>query len=77
MVKMNLLEGQNLSYNLDFRGHILTFRAENTAESRAFKAKKNAQTTSEQPPTNFQKVNTGFLNLKMVNMSLSKDQIWI
>ena len=42
---------QNLSLNFDFRGHILTFRAENTAKSGLFKVKNNANTTSEQPQT--------------------------
>ena len=47
MVKMTLSDGQNLSLNFDFKGHILTFRAENTAKSGHFKAENNAQTTSE------------------------------
>ena len=42
MVKMTLSEGQNLTSNFDFRGHISTFRAEKTFESVAFKAKNNA-----------------------------------
>ena len=37
-----LLEGQFLTYNLDFRGHISTFRAENKAKSGHFKAENNA-----------------------------------
>ena len=58
---------QNLSLNFDFRGHILTFRAENTAKSGLFKVKNNANTTSEQPQTNFKKVQkTTFLAPKMV-----------
>ena len=42
MVKMTLSEGQILTQNLDFRGHISTFRAENTAKIGSFKAKNNA-----------------------------------
>ena len=47
MVKMTLSEGQILTKNFDFRGHISTFRAENTAKSGHFKAENNALTTSE------------------------------
>ena len=66
MVKMTLSEGQFLTKIFDFRGHISTFRAENTPKSEAFKAKNNALTTSEQLQTNFQKVQkTTFLALKM------------
>ena len=73
---MTLSEGQILTQNFDFRGHISTFRAENTPESEAFKAKNNAQTTSEQLQTNFQKVQkTTFLAPKMVKMTLSEGQI--
>ena len=64
---MNLSEGQILTKNFDFRGHISTFRPENKPKSRPFKAKNNAQTTSEQLKTNFQKVEkTTFLGPKMV-----------
>ena len=56
MVKMTLLEGQFSTKNFDFRGHIATFQAENTAKSWHFKAENNAQTTSEQLQNNFQKV---------------------
>ena len=51
----------------DFIGHLSTFRAGNTPKSGFFKAKNNAQTTSEQLQTNFQKVQkTTFLAPKMV-----------
>merc|ERR1712212_549929 len=67
MVKMTLSEGQILTSNFDFGGHISTFRAENTPKSEAFKAKNNAQTTSEHLQNNFQKVQkTTFLAPKMV-----------
>ena len=47
-----------------------TFRAKETPKSLLFKAKNNAQTTSEQPQTNFQKVQkTGFMTLKIVKMT--------
>merc|ERR1711954_300081 len=63
---MTLPEGQILTQNLDFRGYISTIRAKNTLESWAFKAKNNAQTTSEHPQNNFQKVQkTTFLAPKM------------
>ena len=78
MVKMTLSEGQFLTQNFDFRGHISTFRAENTAKSGHFKAENNAQTTSEHLQTNFQKVQkTTFLAPKMVKMTLSEGQISI
>ena len=56
MVKITLSEAQILTFNFDFRGHITTFRAKNTPESWACKAQNDAQTTSEQLLTNFQKV---------------------
>ena len=42
IVKMTLSEGQILTKNFDFRGHISTFRAKNTPKSGTFKAKYNA-----------------------------------
>ena len=64
---MALSEGQFLTQNYDFRGHISTFRPKNTLKSGGFKAKNNAQTTSEQLQTNFQKVQkTTFLAPNMV-----------
>ena len=42
MVKVTLSEGQILTQNLDFRGHISTFRAENTPKIGSFKAENNA-----------------------------------
>ena len=76
MAKMTPSEGYNLTKNFDFRGHLSTFRAENTPKSWPLKAKNNTQTTSEQPQINFQKVRkTGFLGLKMVKMTLSEGQI--
>ena len=78
MIKIALSEGQILNQKFDFRGHISTFRAENISESVAFKAKNgknDAQTTSEQLQTNYQKVQkTGFLTQKMVKMTLSEGQ---
>ena len=74
-VKITLSEGQILTQNFEFRDHISTFRAENTAKSKAFKAKNNAQTPSEHLQNNFQKVQkTTFLDPKMVKMALSEGQ---
>ena len=42
MVKMTLSEGQILTQNFDFRGHISTFRAENTAKSGHLNAENDA-----------------------------------
>ena len=76
MVKMTLSEGQILTQNVDFRGQISTFCAEDTPKSGPFKAKNNAQTTSEHLQNNFQKVQkTTFLGPKMVKMTLSEGQI--
>ena len=73
---MTLSEGQILTQNFDFRGHISIFRAKNIPKSRPFKAQNDAQTTSEQLQTKFQKVKkTTFLTLKMVKMTLSEGKI--
>ena len=47
MAKMTPSAGQILTKNFDFRGHLSTFRAENTPKNWPFKAKNNAYTTSE------------------------------
>ena len=62
---------------MDFRGHIFTFQVENrTIIGGCFEAENNAQTTSEQLQTNFQKHHkTACLTLKMVKMTLSEGQI--
>ena len=75
MVKIVLSECQNLTLNLDFRGRILTFRAENKAKKRRFKPGNNASTTSEHLQNNFEKVQkTTFLPLKMVKRIRSQGQ---
>ena len=69
-------EGQILTSDFDFRGRISTYWDENTSESVAFKAKNDAQTTSELLQTNFQKIQkTGFLTPKMVKMTPPEGQI--
>merc|ERR1712115_685473 len=66
LVKITLSVGQILTQNFLIRGHISTFRAENTAKIGHFKAENNAQTTSEHLQNNFQKVQkTTFLAPKM------------
>ena len=76
MIKIALSEGQILTYNFDFRGHISTFRAENTSESEAFKAQNDAWTTSELLQNIFQKDQKRlFLAPKTVKMTLSEGQI--
>ena len=65
MAKMTLSEGQFLTKNFDFRGHISTFQAESTPKSTSFKVKNIAQTTSEHLQNNFQKAQkTGFFYIK-------------
>ena len=69
-VKMTLSEGQILTLNFDFTGHISTFRPQNKPKSRPFKAKNNTQTTSEQLQKNFQKAQqSGFLTMEIVKIS--------
>ena len=59
--------GQILTKNLDFRGHLSTFRAENTPKSGPSKSKINAQTLLKLLQNNFEKVQKStFLTPKMV-----------
>ena len=61
-----------LTLIFNIRGHISTFRTENTTKSGPFKAEYNAQTTSEQVLNNFEKVqNTTFLTPKMAKTRMS------
>ena len=65
MVENDHILGQILTKNLDYRGHLSTFRAENTPKSGPFKAKNNAQTLPKQLQNNFEKVpKTTFLSQK-------------
>ena len=48
--------GKILTENLDYWGHLSTFRAENTLKSRPFKVENNAQTLPKQLQNNFEKV---------------------
>jgi len=50
MIKMNLLEGQNLTLNFYVGGHTSAFQAENTSKSWPFMAKNihNFRTTTKQ-----------------------------
>lgn len=69
------LEGQDLTKNLKFRGHLATFGAEKIPTSWPCKSKNNAHTLPEQRPNNLQKVKkTGFLALKSVKMTISEGQ---
>ena len=74
---MILSEGQILTQNFEFIGHISTFQAENTLKSGSFKAKNNAQTTSEQLQTNFQKVKkTYFWSGKLSKWPSQRAKFW-
>ena len=53
---MRSQNGQILTKNLDFRGHLLNSGAENTPKSGPFRSKNNALTTPEQLLNNFEKV---------------------
>ena len=48
--------GQMLCENIDFRGQLSTFRAENTPRSRSFEAQYSTLTVTKQPHNNFVKV---------------------
>ena len=51
----------------DFRGHLWTFRGENTLKSGPFKTENKAQTLPKQVQNNFEKVQKStFLTPKMV-----------
>ena len=64
MVENDHIMGQILTKNLDFRGHLSTFRAENTPKSGPSKSKNNAQTLLKLLQNNFEKVQkTTFLTL--------------
>ena len=52
MVKMSTY----LTENLNYRGHLWTFEAENTPKSGPFKVENNAQTLPKQLQNNFEKV---------------------
>ena len=74
MVKMTLLEDQNLTVNFDFRDHIATFGAVNTPKRGPFIAENNA---SEQLLTNFQKVQkTYFLGPKNGQITGTNFEKW-
>ena len=61
-----------LTENLDYRGHLLTFRAENTTKSGPFKVENNAQTLPKQLQNNFEKVQKmTFLTPKMAKSWMS------
>ena len=78
MIKMTFSEGQNLTSNFDFRGHISIFWAENKPVIGAFKAKNNAQTTSEHLRNNFQKPKkTGFMAHKISQRAIFWPRILI
>ena len=77
MVKMTLSEGQILTQNFDFRGHISTFQAVNTTKREPFKTENNSRTTSGLLQTNFQKhQKTVFLTLKMVKWPSQRVKCW-
>ena len=48
--------GHILTQNLNYRGHLWTFEAENTPKSGSFKVENNAQTLLKQLQNTFEKV---------------------
>ena len=67
MVKITPLESQNLAQKFNFRGHLSTFRAENTPKTGPSKSKNNAQTLLKLLQNNFEKVQKStFLTPKIV-----------
>ena len=73
---MTLSESKNLMQNFNFRGHLSSFRAENTPISGPFTPKNNTQTSSKQLQNKLEKVKkTGFFSQKLPKMTLSESQI--
>ena len=75
MVKNNPLKTAKMSKilieNLNYRGHLSTFRAENTPKSRPFKVENNAQTLPKQLQNNFEKVQkTNYSSPKMAKSQM-------
>ena len=65
--------GHILTQNLNYRGHLWTFEAENTPKSGPFKVENNALTLPKQLQKNFEKVQkTTFSTPKMVKNDPSK-----
>ena len=56
MVKITLSDGQILTHNADFEGHIPTFRAEKKAKKGHFKSKNNALILPEHLRNNFENI---------------------
>ena len=73
MVKMSTY----LTENLNYRGHLWTFEAENTPKSGPFKVENNAQTLPKQLQNNFEKVQKmTFWTPKMVKNDPSNLSNW-
>ena len=61
--KLSSQNGQNgkfLTENLNFKGHLSTFGAENALKSGTFKTENKAQTLPRQVQNNFEKVDESF-----------------
>ena len=72
-----MVKVQILNENLNFQGHLSTFRAENTPKSGPFKVENNALTLPNQLQNNFEKVEkTTFSTPKMVKNDPSKLPKW-
>ena len=69
--------GKILTENLDYWGHLSTFRAENTQKSGPFKTENNVQTLPKQLQTNFEKVEKiTFSTAKIAKTGPSKWTKW-
>ena len=70
---MRSQNGQILTKNLDFRGHLLNSGAENRLKSGSFKSKNIALILAKQLQNNFEKVKKmTFSTPKMVKIEVSK-----
>ena len=66
-----------LTQNLNFRGHLQAFGAQNTPKSRPFEAKNKAQTLPRQLQNNFEKVQKStFLTPKKGEIMLISDSLF-
>ena len=73
MCKNDDIKVDNLNRNLDARGFLTTFIAENTTESRSWNSKNNAQTLSKQPQNKSEKLQKmTFWTPKMIENDFSK-----
>ena len=70
LAKITISGGQILTKNLHFRGHLLTFKGENTPKSRYNKAKTMLKNFLNDSKTTLKTRENDFLTLKIVENEL-------